>query len=123
MNGATFVTSVTSVTRFAVRVGPSGGLLSLLSRCRRVRKERGRTSLSLFVNVPAHAQSVTEVTKGPRHTLCWQSASRGHAAFASGPQWSPPPCERAGPNGGAGVSVCIEQATVHAAGCGRSGKG
>jgi hypothetical protein len=84
MNDATFVTSVTSVTRFPVRVGPNGGLLSLLSRCRRVRKERGRDSLSLFVNVPAHAQSVTEVTKGPRHTLCSQTASGAHSAYPLG---------------------------------------
>ena len=43
--------------------GAERGFLRLLSRCHRVRKERGGTSLSLFVNVPAHAQSVTEVTE------------------------------------------------------------
>jgi hypothetical protein len=65
MNGATSVTSVTRFTRCGSR---AGGLLSLLSRCPRVRKERGRafSIFFVYVPVPTHARSVTEATKGPR---------------------------------------------------------
>jgi hypothetical protein len=52
MNGATSVTSVTRFTRCGSR---AGGLLSLLSRCPRVRKERGR-AFSIFFCVRPHTR-------------------------------------------------------------------